>query len=172
MSILTTGRSRERARSPSVIDACFGDAERPPPDARRPHPVRSAGDKNAYKNGLSIRRRPFRAGAGGATTVPGAKASFYQGIGHAPFWEDASRFKNRETQRVCEEYSASGEKRSLSIAGQGKELRSLCTRGRGESNRDGDIPRTHRLFNPGTCKVWLYRSDSNRRNRRSCHRVA
>jgi non-heme chloroperoxidase len=28
-------------------------------------------------------------------TVPGAKASFYEGIGHSPFWEDASRF-NRE----------------------------------------------------------------------------
>ena len=27
-----------------------------------------------------------------ATTVPGAKASFYQGIGHAPFSEVASRF--------------------------------------------------------------------------------
>jgi hypothetical protein len=26
---------------------------------------------------------------------------------------------------------------------------------RGESKRDVDIPRTHRLFNPGTCKVWL-----------------
>jgi hypothetical protein len=22
-------------------------------------------------------------------TVPGAKASFYEGIGHSPFWEDA-----------------------------------------------------------------------------------
>jgi non-heme chloroperoxidase len=28
-------------------------------------------------------------------TVPGAKASFYEGIGHSPFWEDAPRF-NRE----------------------------------------------------------------------------
>jgi pimeloyl-ACP methyl ester carboxylesterase len=28
-------------------------------------------------------------------TVPGAKASFYEGVGHSPFWEDASRF-NRE----------------------------------------------------------------------------
>jgi pimeloyl-ACP methyl ester carboxylesterase len=28
-------------------------------------------------------------------TVPGAKAAFYEGIGHSPFWEDASRF-NRE----------------------------------------------------------------------------
>ena len=27
-----------------------------------------------------------------ATTVPGAKASFYKGIGHTPFWEDSSRF--------------------------------------------------------------------------------
>ena len=27
--------------------------------------------------------------------VPGAKAAFYEGIGHSPFWEDASRF-NRE----------------------------------------------------------------------------
>lgn len=25
-------------------------------------------------------------------TVPGAKASFYEGIGHSPFWEDAPRF--------------------------------------------------------------------------------
>lgn len=28
-------------------------------------------------------------------TVPGAKASFYEGVGHSPFWEDAPRF-NRE----------------------------------------------------------------------------
>jgi pimeloyl-ACP methyl ester carboxylesterase len=27
-----------------------------------------------------------------ATTVPGAKVSFYKGIGHTPFWEDSSRF--------------------------------------------------------------------------------
>jgi non-heme chloroperoxidase len=30
-----------------------------------------------------------------AGTVPGAKLSLYEGIGHAPFWEDAPRF-NRE----------------------------------------------------------------------------
>jgi non-heme chloroperoxidase len=30
-----------------------------------------------------------------AATVPGAKLSLYEGIGHAPFWEDAPRF-NRE----------------------------------------------------------------------------
>lgn len=30
-----------------------------------------------------------------AATVPGAKLSVYDGIGHAPFWEDAARF-NRE----------------------------------------------------------------------------
>ena len=30
-----------------------------------------------------------------AATVPGAKLSLYDGIGHAPFWEDAARF-NRE----------------------------------------------------------------------------
>jgi pimeloyl-ACP methyl ester carboxylesterase len=30
-----------------------------------------------------------------ASTVPGAKLSLYEGIGHAPFWEDALRF-NRE----------------------------------------------------------------------------
>lgn len=28
------------------------------------------------------------------TTVPGAKASFYQGVGHSPFWEDPVRFNN------------------------------------------------------------------------------
>jgi non-heme chloroperoxidase len=28
-------------------------------------------------------------------TVPGARASFYEGVGHSPFWEDASRF-NRD----------------------------------------------------------------------------
>jgi non-heme chloroperoxidase len=35
-----------------------------------------------------------------ATTVPGAKASFYQGIGHAPFWEDASRFNQELSEFV------------------------------------------------------------------------
>jgi pimeloyl-ACP methyl ester carboxylesterase len=30
-----------------------------------------------------------------ASEVPGAKLSLYEGIGHAPFWEDAPRF-NRE----------------------------------------------------------------------------
>jgi pimeloyl-ACP methyl ester carboxylesterase len=30
-----------------------------------------------------------------ASAVPGAKLSLYDGVGHAPFWEDAPRF-NRE----------------------------------------------------------------------------
>jgi non-heme chloroperoxidase len=30
-----------------------------------------------------------------ASIVPGAKLSVYEGIGHAPFWEDTPRF-NRE----------------------------------------------------------------------------
>jgi non-heme chloroperoxidase len=33
-------------------------------------------------------------------TVPGAKASFYEGIGHSPFWEDASRFNRELTEFV------------------------------------------------------------------------
>jgi non-heme chloroperoxidase len=33
-------------------------------------------------------------------TVPGAKASFYQGIGHAPFWEDAARFNQELSEFV------------------------------------------------------------------------
>ena len=35
-----------------------------------------------------------------AATVPGAKASFYQGIGHAPFWEDAPRFNQELSEFV------------------------------------------------------------------------
>jgi pimeloyl-ACP methyl ester carboxylesterase len=27
-----------------------------------------------------------------AATIPGAKLSLYDGVGHAPFWEDAARF--------------------------------------------------------------------------------
>jgi pimeloyl-ACP methyl ester carboxylesterase len=27
-----------------------------------------------------------------AATIPGAKLSLYEGIGHAPFWEDTARF--------------------------------------------------------------------------------
>ena len=27
-----------------------------------------------------------------AATIPGAKLSVYDGIGHAPFWEDTARF--------------------------------------------------------------------------------
>ncbi len=27
-----------------------------------------------------------------AATVPGARLSLYQNVGHAPFWEDAPRF--------------------------------------------------------------------------------
>jgi non-heme chloroperoxidase len=27
-----------------------------------------------------------------ADTIPGAKLSVYEGVGHAPFWEDAERF--------------------------------------------------------------------------------
>ena len=30
-----------------------------------------------------------------AKTIPGAKLSVYQGIGHAPFYEDAARFNSR-----------------------------------------------------------------------------
>jgi len=35
-----------------------------------------------------------------AATVPGARLSLYQGIGHAPFWEDAPRF-NRELAELA-----------------------------------------------------------------------
>ena len=35
-----------------------------------------------------------------AATVPGAKASFYQGIGHSPFWEDAPRFNQELSEFV------------------------------------------------------------------------
>ncbi len=42
-----------------------------------------------------------------ATTVPGAKASFYQGIGHAPFWEDAPRF-NQELSEFVKSTALSG----------------------------------------------------------------
>lgn len=33
-------------------------------------------------------------------TVPGAKGSFYRGIGHSPFWEDAKRFNKELTEFV------------------------------------------------------------------------
>ena len=33
-------------------------------------------------------------------TVPGAKGSFYPGIGHSPFWEDAKRFNKELTEFV------------------------------------------------------------------------
>lgn len=35
-----------------------------------------------------------------ASTVPGARLSMYEGIGHAPFWEDAPRF-NRELAELA-----------------------------------------------------------------------
>lgn len=35
-----------------------------------------------------------------AATVPGAKASYYEGIGHAPFWEDTPRFNKELTELV------------------------------------------------------------------------
>jgi pimeloyl-ACP methyl ester carboxylesterase len=33
-------------------------------------------------------------------TVPGAKGSFYLGIGHSPFWEDPERFNEELTEFV------------------------------------------------------------------------
>ena len=33
-------------------------------------------------------------------TVPGAKGSFYPGIGHSPFWEDTERFNEELTEFV------------------------------------------------------------------------
>jgi non-heme chloroperoxidase len=35
-----------------------------------------------------------------AATIPGAKLSVYDGVGHAPFWEDTARF-NAELQPLC-----------------------------------------------------------------------
>ena len=35
-----------------------------------------------------------------AATVPGATASFYQGIGHSPFWENAPRFNQELSEFV------------------------------------------------------------------------
>jgi non-heme chloroperoxidase len=29
-----------------------------------------------------------------AATIPGAKLSVYDGVGHAPFWEDTARFNS------------------------------------------------------------------------------
>lgn len=45
----------------------------------------------------SVRSTPFNQinDSFEVATVPGAKASFYEGIGHSPFWEDPARF-NRE----------------------------------------------------------------------------
>jgi pimeloyl-ACP methyl ester carboxylesterase len=33
-------------------------------------------------------------------TVPGAKGSFYRGIGHSPFWEDSKRFNEELAEFV------------------------------------------------------------------------
>jgi len=37
-----------------------------------------------------------------ASVIPGAKLSIYEGIGHAPFYEDAARFNTELTAFVRE----------------------------------------------------------------------
>jgi hypothetical protein len=47
-----------------------------------------------------------------AATVPGAKTSYYEGIGHAPFWEDTPRFNKELAIRSGVRHRRVGRRRS------------------------------------------------------------
>jgi hypothetical protein len=52
------------------------------------------------------------------------------------------------------------------------DLRQILDSRRAENRKRMASAASASTFSPGTCKAWLYRSDADRRNRWSCHRVA